>query len=476
MFRLYFTYLSVLLSLPMIVPSHDNSGYSFRSPSGQEYIGSSYYEQPYHHDYISSYNSDYDEGPPEVRDGSSESSSVPKHCWYKGHKFECGLSITCAFSGSEPMDLCNGGMVWSCCVPRELTQFLEDERLIYNRSADSSAYFSNRPQQASYYNDIIYPTPSSHGDHLDDDPHYNLNDEFGLTQRPSRPARPSRTEFHRPLHSSTTSHNVYKNEVSSHQRGYEPSCGEVHTSSYRIVGGEDSSYGSHPWQAAIIKQTYLTKRISCGGALISKRFVLTAGHCVHTKGGQRMKIRLGEWNVRSQSEPSPHEDIDIEHRYIHPDYTHKDFRNDIALVRLARDVEFKENILPACLPTYGESFIGRYAKVIGWGRTQHGLSKTPSILQEVSVRVIAPDVCQQWFRQANRKETIYGNNFICAGYEEGGRDSCQGDSGGPLVTVIDGRHVLIGVVSWGIGCARPHLPGVYTNIANYVDWVYEVIR
>lgn len=88
-------------------------------------------------------------------------------------------------------------------------------------------------------------------------------------------------------------------------------CGEVYTSSYRIVGGEDTAFGGHPWMVAVIKQGFLSKRISCGGALISERWVVTAGHCVYNTDLERMRIRLGEWNVRAQDEPLPHEDFEL---------------------------------------------------------------------------------------------------------------------------------------------------------------------
>ena len=90
-------------------------------------------------------------------------------------------------------------------------------------------------------------------------------------------------------------------------------CGRVRTGSFRIVGGEDTQFGGHPWQVALIKQSFLSKRISCGGGLISNRWVITAGHCVYSTPLERMRIRLGEWNVRAQNERLPHEDYKERH-------------------------------------------------------------------------------------------------------------------------------------------------------------------
>ena len=115
--------------------------------------------------------------------------------------------------------------------------------------------------------------------------------------------------------------------------------------------------------------------------------VITAGHCVYNTPLDRLKIRLGEWNVRAQDEPLPHEDFDVEDTEVHPDYNPANFRNDIALVRLAKDVVFKEHIIPVCLPQFRQNFVGKYARVIGWGRTEHGESLQKKVKNGVVVQL-----------------------------------------------------------------------------------------
>ena len=252
-----------------------------------------------------------------------------------------------------------------------------------------------------------------------------------------------------------------------------PKCGErqrlqKHSRQKRIVGGKDALPNSWPWQVELLING---TQHWCGGSIIHPRWISTAAHCVHrsTSSG-RTEIRLGEHN--SKKLEGYEEIIQSDRVLIHPGYvqatnfTPGDY--DFALLRLERPATFYKRVGAVCLPdedtTIGDDD-GRNCFVTGWGHTiEQG--KYSDVLQENRVPMVSKEVCNQ---NASYDGTIT-ERFICAGYEKA--NACQGDSGGPLVCQDGaGKWVLIGVVSWGIGCARPYKYGVYSDVRRFLSFI-----
>uniref|UniRef100_T1J326 Peptidase S1 domain-containing protein n=1 Tax=Strigamia maritima TaxID=126957 RepID=T1J326_STRMM len=241
-------------------------------------------------------------------------------------------------------------------------------------------------------------------------------------------------------------------------------CGQANLG-MRIVGGVATRVNEYPWQAGISTRTgYLF----CGGTLINDRYILTAAHCTRGRSASSLLILLGEHDTTTSSE-SKSIKVDVSDIIRHPRYDTVNNNNDIALLRLRQKIRFNHAMKPPCFPKQGTQYTGE-AVVTGWGAIKEG-GKVTGILQEVSLPVLHLDKC----RSAYGNELIT-ENMLCAGLPEGGKDSCQGDSGGPMVWENNNRWHLIGIVSWGYGCARPNTPGVYTRVDKFLTWIEENTR
>ncbi|KAI4458506.1 polyserase-related [Holotrichia oblita] len=235
----------------------------------------------------------------------------------------------------------------------------------------------------------------------------------------------------------------------------------------RIVGGEEVDIADYPYQVAV----YWNDRFICGGSIISEDLVVTAAHCIRPNGDY--SIRVGSGSFKSGGEVYQ---IDRKNIIVNEQFNLEKVDYDIALLRASQSI-FSGNTVakPVALPSSGQQpAAGKLAKISGWGSRiprPGRLSEccwsrsSDDQLNAAEVPIVEQSVCQEHYNPIEITDRM-----ICAGYPGiGGKDSCQGDSGGPMV--VDG--VLVGVVSWGRGCADKRFPGVYSNVAVLRDWIKE---
>uniref|UniRef100_A0A182M5F2 trypsin n=1 Tax=Anopheles culicifacies TaxID=139723 RepID=A0A182M5F2_9DIPT len=223
-----------------------------------------------------------------------------------------------------------------------------------------------------------------------------------------------------------------------------------------IVGGFEINIAATPYQVSL--QYFNHHR--CGGSVLNNKWILTAAHCTVGISASNLAVRVG-----SSKHASGGTVVRVARVIDHPNYIEDTFDYDYSLLELERELTFSNVIQPVTLPEQDEAVKdGIMTTVSGWGNTQSA-AESNAILRAANV----PTVNQ---KQCNTDYQRYGgvsDRMLCAGYQEGGKDACQGDSGGPLVA--NGK--LVGVVSWGYGCARVGYPGVYSRVASIRNWIRE---
>jgi transmembrane protease serine 9 len=238
-----------------------------------------------------------------------------------------------------------------------------------------------------------------------------------------------------------------------------------------VVGGKTAPDGKWPFMIALLDAGTSSNYDAqfCGASLISKRDVLTAAHCV--KGAQPSSIQV---LVGTQDLKNGGRRVNVARVTVHPKYNSRTSDSDVAVLRLAADVNDIVPVEYASTIKQENRFAaaGKPVFGMGWGETET-TPHFPPELQQVKVPVTDRDVCNA----ADAYNGKITDTMICAGLKEGGKDTCQGDSGGPLVSKgPDGTfHLQVGVVSWGYGCADPNHYGVYSRMATLGAWVKEQV-
>ncbi|XP_049825226.1 brachyurin-like isoform X3 [Aethina tumida] len=224
----------------------------------------------------------------------------------------------------------------------------------------------------------------------------------------------------------------------------------------RIIGGTEAPKHSSPWQAALrINNKYL-----CGGSLVSKKFVLTAGHC--TSIAEKVLVILGAHNL-SEFESSQQR-IWSASITTHPNY-HKTF-NDIGVVQLSTPARLNSyvQVVPLANRRSGK-FNYVAATLSGWGRTNDESKNISQVLMRVNLITMPNIICNIKYRKY--KGVIKNTDICTSGY--GIKGTCNGDSGSPLIT----RGIQIGIVSFGPTLCETEMPSVFTRVSKFQTWIAQ---
>nr|WP_086937860.1 trypsin-like serine protease [Thaumasiovibrio occultus] len=244
----------------------------------------------------------------------------------------------------------------------------------------------------------------------------------------------------------------------------DPSLGTDHQVMPKIVGGYVADPANWGFFTQIMRPN--ANRSFCGGSYLGDGYVLTAAHCVDGDSPSQLAVKVAGFEYNGQDG----ERANVTDVFLHPQFNSRNLDNDIAILKLDKVISNDKRVDIAFGSVSQYASIGDALAVAGMGRLTEG-GNVPSRLMAVEVPLISDAECRTGGGSYNNVDAV----SFCAGLPQGGLDSCQGDSGGPIVINQGGTITQLGIVSWGIGCARPGKYGVYSDIAALRDWVDSIV-
>nr|AYV99615.1 venom polypeptide [Dolopus genitalis] len=233
--------------------------------------------------------------------------------------------------------------------------------------------------------------------------------------------------------------------------------------SFRVVNGQEGDIKDFPYLASLQHRSI----VRCGATIINPRTVITATHCFKDVILEKLFVRAGTKFGEKEGQLVP-----VKCYLTHPDYVPLTQNNDIAIVWTKTPLTINSLVKPINMAQFGAPLpVGKMGVVAGWGRLGENLG-FPDIFHFALLPVIERNKCVK-SGGGGYDDFRITDKMFCAGFMGvGGTDSCKSDSGGPFV--VD--NTLVGVVSFGQGCARKKFPGVYANVAVFRKWIDENLQ
>jgi len=247
--------------------------------------------------------------------------------------------------------------------------------------------------------------------------------------------------------------------------------------SHDIIGGKPSEKGKWPWVVSLVRwrpdeEVY---RHTCGGSLLTPKYVLTAAHCLEYPPDD-YQIKIG---IYSQVEDDAEETRFIKRIISHPDYSPGDgYPNDIGVIELDQEVDISNPFVGlAKLPRADDEPVGNPdCWIAGWGRINPDPTNwtSASVLMEVNTAVHDLKTCREiWMEFLNSTETDILDQHICIGLPDLG--ACHGDSGSPAQCDLTGKGdwTIVGLNSWGTGSRCAAATNAFVRLTWFLDWIRE---